>query len=66
MRKKRVLFLGISLLLCFAFSGCGDEMYSLTEEEEQLIVDYSAKVVAKYNKASDVGVSKLYFSSDEQ
>lgn len=66
MRKKRVLFLGISLLLCFVFSGCGDEMYSLTEEEEQLIVDYSAKVVAKYNKASDVGVSKLYFSSDEQ
>lgn len=66
MKKKRVLFLGISLLLCFVFSGCGDTMYSLTEEEEQLIVDYTAKVVAKYNKASDVGVSKLYFSSEDE
>lgn len=44
-RSLAIGFVAISLLL----SGCGTPMYELTDKEEELIVQYSAYIVAKHN-----------------
>ncbi len=52
--KKRILG-GVLLLLCVFCTGCSAQLYDLTDEEEEMIVLYSAKIVSKYNRAQDTG-----------
>lgn len=48
MRKKLCLMAVLTLAL-FGLAGCGTPMYELTEDEEDLIVQYAAYALAKYN-----------------
>lgn len=38
-------------------TGCGEEPYELTEDEQQLIVSYSAHVVSKFNRYQKDGLT---------
>lgn len=57
MKFKKQMRCGLLLLLvlCFSLTGCGTQLYELTDDEEETIVLYSAKVVSKYNRAQDTG-----------
>ena len=56
-KKGRI---GIAVLLLGGLmAGCGTPMYELTDEEEALIVDYSAEVIAKYNIYQKDGVTAI-------
>lgn len=58
--NKRIVCM-ILLCLCLMLSGCG-KLYVMTEEEENQVVLYAAKMVSKYNRAQDTGYS--YVSAD--
>ncbi|MBD8916207.1 MAG: hypothetical protein UEY91_01215 [Lachnospiraceae bacterium] len=53
--KKRVLC-GVMLCFCLLLTGCG-KLYVMTEEEEDQVVLYAAKMISKYNRAQDTGYS---------
>lgn len=62
-KKKRYLFIGI-VAMSLALSGCGNAMYELTAEEEELIVQYAAYVVAKHNIQQKDGASSVYIDEE--
>jgi len=57
MKIKRV-FLFISVL-CFSllFTGCGEQLYAMTDEEEAIITAYASKAVSKFNKNQTLGIA---------
>ena len=60
MKMKRRCQRGFVLLLgCLMLSGCGmqEAPYELTEEEQKLIVSYSAHVVSKFNNYQKDGLT---------
>lgn len=57
-KQKRYLFIGV-VLLAFVLSGCGTELYEMTQEEEDLIVHSAAYYVAKHNIQQKDGVSAV-------
>lgn len=42
------------------FTGCGNPMVSLTEDEEAIVVNYSAGILAKHNSFQQEGMTALY------
>lgn len=51
---------GILLVLgCLMLTGCGEAPYELTDEEQQLIVSYSAHVVSKFNRYQKDGLTHV-------
>ena len=58
MKMKQKKCRGVLLLLlgCLLLTGCGEAPYELTEEEQQLIVSYSAHVVSKFNRYQKDGL----------
>ncbi|MBR1391419.1 MAG: hypothetical protein IJ567_08270 [Lachnospiraceae bacterium] len=64
--KGRKWSLCVVLLLCAVLlGGCGEEMYELTEEEEYIIADYAAHVVAKHNSRQAKGLVALIEEPEE-
>ncbi|MBR1623934.1 MAG: hypothetical protein IJ675_08525 [Pseudobutyrivibrio sp.] len=65
MKIKRV-FLLISVL-CFSllFTGCGEALYDMTDEEESVITLYAAKAVAKFNKNQTIGIANARVKTGE-
>ena len=63
---KRMLTLAAVWLMVFAFSGCGEPLADLTEEEEATIVAYSAHVVSKYNKRQPDGVCRVFLPDEPE
>jgi hypothetical protein len=61
MKFKKQMRCGLLLLLvlCFSLTGCGTQLYELTDDEEETIVLYSAKVVSKFNRAQDTGYCQV-------
>lgn len=53
---KRILC-GMLLCLCISLTGCGTTLTDMTEDEEEQVVLYAAKVVSKFNRAQDKGYS---------
>lgn len=52
----------ICVLMCGAmllFTGCGEEPYDLSKEEQGKIADYAAHVVTKYNGSQKEGLLKI-------
>lgn len=49
MKRKGFRLLALFLLLTIMLCGCGTAMYELTDEEEHVITQYAAYVVAKHN-----------------
>lgn len=56
MKYKKSILCILLFCICLSFSGC-TKMYELTPEEEEKIVLYSSKMIAKYNRASHEGYS---------
>ncbi len=63
-RYKRTLFICIAVCSLF-LGGCGESLHELTAEEENLIVHYSAYVVAKHNIQQKDGMSGVYVPEAE-
>jgi len=55
-RQKRYLFISVLMVSLF-LSGCGTQLYEMTQEEEELIVHSAAYFVAKHNIRQKDGVS---------
>lgn len=63
MKYKKQVLCGVMLCFCLLLTGCG-KLYVMTEEEEEQVVLYAAKMVSKYNRAQDTGYS--YVSKDNK
>ena len=59
MRKYKgglaIILIALSLML----SGCGTPMFELTDKEHELIVNYSAYIVGKYNIYQKDGIKRV-------
>lgn len=64
MKKRKMIFCCVLLVSCFVFSGCGETMYQLTDDEAAIIAQYSAKVVSKFNKNQKNGL--CHVTKDEE
>lgn len=49
MKRVKCMLFAASITLVMFLSGCGDKLYELTDEQEDIIVRYSAHVLGKYN-----------------
>lgn len=63
-KTKRYLFIGI-VALSLVLGGCGPALHELTAEEEELIVQYAAYVVAKHNIQQKDGMSGVYIGEED-
>ncbi len=65
MRKKcllcSVLFAGM-----LALTGCGETPYELEDNEREIIVNYAAHIIAKYNKKQPEGYRYVYVPEEEE
>lgn len=59
MRGKSAFFLIFILLVSFVLGGCGTALYELTDEEEELIVQYAAYTLGKYNSYQKDGLTDI-------
>lgn len=59
MKKKFYRLFALMLVCTGLLSGCGAEMYELTEKEEKVIVQYAAYVLSKHNIYQKDGMVKL-------
>lgn len=48
------------------FTGCGNPMVSLTEDEEAIVVNYSAGILAKHNSFQQEGMTAVYPEEPEE
>lgn len=53
------------MLGCLMLTGCGEAPYELTDEEQQLIVSYSAHVVSKFNRYQKDGLTYVPNQEEE-
>ncbi len=66
MRKTKLQMTMVALMAAMLMSGCGEEPYELTDKEEELIVNYSAHVVTKYNTYQKEGLSYVWPEETEE
>lgn len=49
MKNSRIRITAVLFAMAVTLAGCGEAMYELTEEEQAILVNYSAQAVAKFN-----------------
>lgn len=59
MKKNRLAASALAVAVSITACGCGDRIYQLTEEEEAVIVHYSAHAVSKFNKKQSEGIQDV-------
>lgn len=64
MKRTGMRLTAVAAVTALLLGGCGEQPYSLTEDEEGVIVDYSAHAVAKFNTSQPEGLANV--SHDEQ
>ena len=64
--RRKIWMTAAALAAIMLFGGCGPEAYDLTEQEESLIVSYSAHVVAKYNRFQTEGLKYVNLDAEEE
>lgn len=63
---KNVMKIGAVLVAAaMLFTGCGDPMMPLTEDEESVVVYYSAGILAKHNSFQQEGMTAVYPDEEE-
>ncbi len=63
---RNVMKIGAVLVAAaMIFAGCGDPMVSLTEDEENIVVNYSAGTLAKHNGYQQEGMTALFPEEEE-
>lgn len=60
MKKRKLQMTMATIMLAMLMGGCAEEAYTLTEQEEDLIVNYSAHVVTKYNTYQKEGLAYVW------
>lgn len=65
MKKSKMKVCAVLLLTAFVATGCGDEVYDLTDTEETQIVNYAAHVVSKFNTRQPDGLVYVKASVEE-
>lgn len=65
MRRTKITMIAAVLASGMLLGGCGDAPYDLTESEENVIVNYSAHVVTKYNTYQKEGLTYVEPESTE-
>lgn len=65
MRRTRLL-MTTAVLTAVMASGCGTELYTLTDKEETLLVNYAAHVVTKYNAYQKEGLTYVLEEEAEE
>lgn len=66
MRRAKVQMTTAALMAVLLLGGCGEVPYELTEQEENVIVNYSAHVVAKYNRHQKEGLVYVAQGAEEE
>lgn len=66
MRRTKVQMTTAALMAAMLLGGCGEAPYELTEAEENIIVNYSAHVVTKYNTYQKEGLTYVLEDSTEE
>lgn len=66
MRKTKLQMTMAALAAAMLMGGCGEEPYTLTEKEEELIVNYSAHIVTKYNTYQKEGLSYVWPEENQE
>ena len=61
--KKKISLPVMAVSAILLLGGCGTQMYDLSEDEENLVVQYSAHILAKYNIEQKDGMTAA--SSEE-
>ena len=61
--KKKISLPVTAVSAILLLGGCGTQMYDLSEDEENLVVQYSAHILAKYNIEQKDGMTAA--SSEE-
>ena len=64
MKRTGMRLTTVAAVTALLLGGCGEQPYSLTEDEEGMIVDYSAHAVAKFNTSQPDGLANV--SRNEQ
>lgn len=64
MKRTGMRLTAVAAVTALLLGGCGEQPYSLTEDEEGVIVDYSAHAVAKFNTSQPDGLANV--SRNEQ
>lgn len=59
MKKNRLAVGALAVAVSITACGCGEQIYELTEEEEAVIVHYSAHAVSKFNKKQSEGIQDV-------
>ena len=65
-KKKKSLLSAALLTSALILTGCGEEPYELQDNEREIIVDYAAHIVAKYNVRQPEGYRYVYRSPEDE
>jgi len=65
MKNSRMKICTLLLLAVVGVTGCGDKLISLTPDQENLVVSYSAHIVSKFNKNQTDGIADMGSSETE-
>lgn len=66
MRRTKVQMTAAMLLAATLLGGCGEAPYDLTENEKNVIVNYSAHVVTKSNSYQKEGLTYVFLEEEEE
>ena len=65
-RKKKSLLSVVLLTGALVLTGCGEEPYELQDNEREIIVNYAAHIVAKYNVKQPEGYRYVYPKPEDE
>ena len=63
--KRKCLLCGLLSAGALALTGCGEKPYELEDNEREIIVNYAAHMIAKYNKKQPEGYRYVYVPEEE-
>ena len=66
MCRTKKLTCGLLIACCLLLSGCGEKLTELTEDEEEIVTLYAAKVVAKHDVRLSQGIVRYKGSEDDE
>lgn len=64
--KGRYFLCGALMVGVMMLTGCGEEPYELEDSEREVIVNYTAHIIAKYNVKQPEGYRYVYVTEEEE
>ncbi len=66
LNRKQILIIGLLLVCSGTLYGCGEELYELEPNEEEIIVNYAAHIISKYNTEQPEGYQYVYIEDESE